>query len=70
MLAASDDDADDNTVEGSAFKAGETGECSNISGRKGEGESAWQGEDEAWLCNSGASTHMTPSVDGMINYRE
>ena len=70
VLAASDDDDDDNTVEGSAFKAGETGECSNISGRKGEGESAWKVWDEAWLCDSGASTHMTPSADGMINHRE
>ena len=26
--------------------------------------------DEAWLCDSGSSTHMTPSTDGMINYRE
>ena len=70
MLTASDDDADDNTVEGSAFKAGESGNCSNVSGRTGEGESAWQVGDEAWLCDSGASTHMTPSADGMINYRE
>ena len=36
----------------------------------GEGESAWQVGDEAWLCNSGASTHMKPSADGMTNYRE
>ena len=67
VLAASGDDADDNTVEGSAFKAGETGECSNVSGKKGEEELPWQVGDEAWLCDSGASTHMTPSADGMIN---
>ena len=35
----------------------------------GEGESAWQVRDEAWLCDSGAPTHMTPSADCMINYR-
>ena len=70
MLAASDDDADYDTAEASVFKAGETGECNNVSGRKGGGESAWQVGDEAWLCDSGASTHMTPSPDGMVNYRE
>ena len=63
VLAASDDDDEYDTVEASAFKAIETVECSNVSGRKGEGESAWQVGDEAWLCDSGASTHMTPSAD-------
>ena len=72
VLAASDDDADNNIADGSAFKAGEPGERSKVSDRKkrGEGGSAWQVGDEAWLCDSGASTHMTPSADGMINYRE
>ena len=70
MLAASDDDYDYDTVEASAFKARETGECRKVSGRKGERESGWQVGDEAWLFDSGASTHMTPSADGMINYRE
>ena len=28
-----------------------------------EGESTWQVGDEAWICDSGASTHMTPSAD-------
>ena len=70
MLAASDDDDNCDTVATSAFKARETGECSNVSSRKGEGESPWQVEDETWLCDSGASTHMTPSANGMINYRE
>ena len=36
----------------------------------GKRESAWQVGGEAWLCDSGASTHITPSADGMINYRE
>ena len=70
MLAASDGDDDYDTVEASAFKIRKAGECSNVSGRKGEGESAWQVGDEAWLCDSGTSTHMTPSADGMINYKE
>ena len=70
VLAASDDDDDYDTVEASAFKTGETGECSNVSGRKEEGEAAWQVGDEAWLYDGGASTHMTPSADGMANYRE
>ena len=69
VLAASDDDDDYDTVEASAFKAGETGDCSDVLGKKGEGESASQVGDEAWLCDSGASTHMAPSADGMINYR-
>ena len=30
VLAALDDEADDNTVEGSTFKAREAGECSNV----------------------------------------
>ena len=70
VLAASDDDDDYDTVEASAFKTGETGECSNVSGRKEEGEAAWQAGDEAWLCDGEASTHMAPSADGMTNYRE
>ena len=67
VLAASDDDDDSDAAEASAFKARETGKCSNGSGTKGEGESPWQVGDEAWLFDSGASTHMTPSADGMIN---
>ena len=35
--AASDDDDDYDTVEALAFKAGETGECSNVSGKRGKG---------------------------------
>ena len=70
VLAAAEGDDDYDTVEASAFKARETGECSNVSGRKGEGESAWQVGDEAWFWDSGAATHMTHSADGMINYRE
>ena len=70
VLAASDDDDDSDAVEASVFKARKTGKCSNVSGKKGEGESAWQIGDKAWLCDSGASTHMTPSADGMINYGE
>ena len=70
MLASTDDDDYDDTVEASAFKTiRETGECRNVSGRKGEGESDWQVGNEVWLSDSGASTHMTPSADGMINYR-
>ena len=70
VLAASDDNVVDDTVEASAFKVGEAGECSDVLGRKGEGESAWQVGDEAWLCDSRASTHMTPSADGMIKFKE
>ena len=70
MLAESDVDDDSGAVEASAFKSRETGKCSNVSGKKGEGESAWQVGDEAWLCDSGASTHMTPLADGMTNCRE
>ena len=70
VLAASDDDDDYDTVEGSAFKTGEAVECSDVLGRKGEGESAWQVGDAAWLCDSGASTHMARSADGMINCKE
>ena len=70
MLAASDDDDYSDAVDTSVFKARETGKCSNVSGEKGEGELPWQIGDEAWLCDSGASTHMTPSAGGMVNYRE
>ena len=66
----SNDDGDDGAVLASAFKAEETVEYSDVLGIIGEGESAWPVGDEAWLCDSGASTHMTPSADGMINYRE
>ncbi|CAN0507923.1 unnamed protein product, partial [Laminaria digitata] len=50
--------------------AKETGECGDVGSGMGEGESACQVGDEAWSCDSGASTHMTPSVDCMSNYRE
>ena len=70
VLAASNDDDDYDTVEASAFKAGEAGECSDVLGKNGEGESAWQVGDEPEFCDSGASTHMTPSADAMINHRE
>ena len=62
-------DGDTGMVHVSAFKAEEAGECSDVLGRIGEGESASQVGDEAWLCDSGASTYMTPSADYMINYR-
>ena len=70
VLAASDDDDDNGTVEATAFKAGEAGECNDVLGRNEEGKSAWQVGGEAWFGDSGASTHMTPSSDGMLNYRE
>ena len=58
-----DDDQEEGTALASAFKAEETGKCS-------DGESAWQMGDEAWICDSGASAHMTPSAECMTNYRE
>ena len=36
-MLAWDDDDDYDRVEASAFKAGETGECSDVLGKKGEG---------------------------------
>ena len=69
MVAVSIDHGGDGTVQVSAFKAEETGECSDV-GRMGEGERAWQVGDDAWLCDSGAFTHMTPSADSMINHRK
>ena len=67
VLAAFDDDDDGNTIEASTFKAAESGECSDVSGSKGEGESAWHVGGEAEFCGRGASTHMTPRADSMIN---
>ncbi|CAN0511619.1 unnamed protein product, partial [Laminaria digitata] len=61
-------DDDDDSVHASAFKAEETGECSDVGSGRGEGGSAWLVGDEAWICDSGASTHMTPSADCMTNY--
>ncbi|CAM9922406.1 unnamed protein product, partial [Laminaria digitata] len=63
-------DDDDDSVHTSAFKAEETSECGDVGREMGEGESDWQVRDEAWICDSGASTHMTPSADYMTNYRE
>ena len=56
MLAVSNDDGNDGTVQASALKAVKEGEYSNVLGRRGKGESAWQVGDDAWLCGSGAST--------------
>ena len=69
VLAVSNNDCDDGTVQASVINAEEAGECSDVLRRMREGESAWR-VDEAWLCDSGASTHMTPSADCMINHRE
>ena len=66
-VGARDDDQEKATVQASAFKAEEAGKNGEGSG---EGEPAWQVGDEAWIYDSGASTHMTPSADRMINYRE
>ncbi|CAM9607237.1 unnamed protein product, partial [Laminaria digitata] len=63
-------DDDDSSVHASAFKVEETGECSDVGSRMGKGESAWQVGDGATICDSEASTHMTPSADCMTNYRE
>ena len=68
MLAVSNEDGD-GTVQASTFKADEAGECSDVLVRMGEGEPAWQVGDQAWLCDSGSSTHMTPSAECMTNYR-
>ena len=62
VLAASDNDDDYFTVVASAFKARETGDRSDVLGERGRGEKAWQAGGAAWLCDSGASTHMTPSA--------
>ena len=62
IKAGATDDEGDGSAQASAFKVEETGEC-------GTG-STWQVGDEAWICDSGASTHMTPSADCMLNYRE
>ena len=37
---------------------------------RAKGEVGLQVGDEDWPSESGASTHMTPSADGMINYGE
>ena len=31
---------------------------------------AWQVGDEAWICDSAASMHMTPTADTMTNDKE
>ena len=49
MLAVSRTDGDDGMVQASAFKAEEAGECSDALEKMGEGESAWQVGDEAWV---------------------
>ena len=53
------DDGNDGSAKASAFKAEETGERNGVLGRTGEGESASQVGVEAWLCDRGASTHLS-----------
>ena len=67
MSSSRNDDQEESTVQASAFKAEETGECSDVSG---EEELAWQVDDMARICHSGASTHVSSSADCVINYRE
>ena len=50
-VGARDDDQEEDTVPAIAFKADETGEGSDGSGRR---ELAWQVGDEAWICESDA----------------
>ena len=64
------DVCEDGTVQASAFKVEETGEYGGGFGRMGDGELVWPVGDEAWICNSGASTHMTLSADLMISCRQ
>ena len=66
-VGATDDDHEKGSVQASAFKAEETVKCS---GGREEGESAWQVADEAWVCACGAPTHLTPSTNCTINYRQ
>ena len=61
-VEARDDGQEKRTVQTSAFKAEETGKYGDGSG-KGE-----QVGDEAWICDRGASTHLTPSADCVTNY--
>ena len=61
---------EDITVQASVFKVDETGEWSDDFSRIGDGELVWQVGDEDQLCDSGASTHMTPSADHMTSYKE
>ena len=68
MLAVSNEDGD-GTVQASTFKADEAGACSDVLVSMGEGEPAWEVGDQAWLCDSGSSTHMMHSAECMINYR-
>ena len=63
------DIGDDGTVQALAFKTEVTREYGDYFCTMGDGESAWQVGDEAWICDSRASTHMTPSADCMINCR-
>ena len=69
-VGARNDDGEDGTVQASCYKAEETGEFGDDFDRMGNVELAWQPGDEAWLCDSGASNHMTPSADHMINCKE
>ena len=68
-IGARVDVGEDSTVQASAFRAEETGEFSDSFGRMGDGELAWHVGDEAWLCDSAASTPMTRSTGHMINYK-
>ena len=54
---------EDGTVQTSAFKAEETGEWGDDFSKMGDGGLAWKVGEEACICDSGASTHMTPSTD-------
>ena len=56
------DDSDDDALQVSAFKTEETVKCDGAVRKMGGGELAWQVGDEAWIFDSGASTHMTPSL--------
>lgn len=67
-VGAGGNDADDGAAQAYAFKAEETGEGGNVLSRMGNGELAWQVGDEAWNCDSGASTDMTPSAGRMTSY--
>ena len=66
-IRARGDEQEEGMVQTPPFQAEETWEGSDSSGER---KSARKVEDETWIYDSGASTHMTPSADYILKYRE
>lgn len=66
-LGPTDDQSEDGTGQGSALKAGETGECCDAICKIGNEELVWKVGDMGWICESGASHYSKGTATSTLS---